>query len=235
MKLSIVIPAKNEEKYLPLLLDSIKKQSFKDYEVIVADNNSKDKTKEISKSYGCKIVKGGLPSKGRNAGAKIAKGEIILFLDADVVLPNNFLANTLKEFEKEEAGVAICAFKPIGDKRKIDRIDIILYQIANIMMRFVNKFTFLSRGTGNCTFVRKKIHNLINGFDESLVMAEDHDYIRRARNFGKLSFLKSSNFFVSNRRVEKLGRGDLLFKYLLCELHTFILGPVKKDIFHYFD
>ena len=93
MKLSIVIPAKNEEKYLPKLLASVKKQSFKDYEIIVADNNSKDKTKEIAKSYGCKIVKGGLPGKGRNAGAKIAKGEIILFLDADVILPDSISSN----------------------------------------------------------------------------------------------------------------------------------------------
>ena len=234
MKLSIVIPAKNEEKYLPLLLDSIKKQSFKDYEVIVADNNSKDKTKEISKSYGCKIVKGGLPSKGRNAGAKIAKGEIILFLDADVVLPNNFLANTLKEFEKEEAGVAICGFKPIGDKRKIGKIDAIIYQVGSGIVRLANNFTFLSLGAGWCIFVKKEIHNLINGFDEDLVMAEDHDYIRRSRNFGKFSILKNSTVFVSNRRIEKAGTINVLLECLLCEIHIIFFGPIKKDIFHHF-
>ena len=81
--LSIIIPTKNEEKYLPNLLRSIKKQTFKDYEIIVADNNSKDKTKKIAKRYGCKIVKGGLPGKARNQGAKFAEGDILLFLDSD--------------------------------------------------------------------------------------------------------------------------------------------------------
>jgi len=69
MKVSIIIPALNEEKTLPVLLDSIKAQDFSDYEVIVADANSKDRTREIAAEYGCRVVDGGLPAVGRNAGA----------------------------------------------------------------------------------------------------------------------------------------------------------------------
>ena len=90
--LSIIIPTLNEEKYLPLLLESIKKQKdFFDYEIIVADAGSKDKTLEIAKNYGCITVGGGLPSKARNEGAKITNGNTLLFLDADVILTNDFL------------------------------------------------------------------------------------------------------------------------------------------------
>ena len=91
--LSIIIPALNEEKYLPLLLKEIKKQNFADdLEIIVADAGSEDKTVEIAKNYGCKIVQGGLPARGRNEGAKIAQGDIFLFMDADnIYLPKNFL------------------------------------------------------------------------------------------------------------------------------------------------
>ena len=98
--LSIIIPALNEEKYLPILLSQIKKQNFSGgkYEIIVADAGSKDKTVEIAKSYGCKVVPGGLPPKARNEGAKKARGELFLFLDADVVLPENSLEKFLKEF-----------------------------------------------------------------------------------------------------------------------------------------
>lgn len=88
--LSIVIPAKNEEIYLPKLLKSIKKQNFCDYEIIVADADSIDRTKEIAQKYRAKVVKGGMPGRGRNAGAKVAKGEVLLFLDADVLLPQIF-------------------------------------------------------------------------------------------------------------------------------------------------
>ena len=92
--LSIIIPTLNEEKYLPKLLESIKKQSFKDYEIIVADANSKDKTRKIARDYGCKITSGGiLPAVARNNGAKKAAGEILLFIDADCIIENNFLQN----------------------------------------------------------------------------------------------------------------------------------------------
>lgn len=70
--LSIIVPALNEEKYLPILLSQIKKQNFNsDSEIIVADAGSKDKTVEIARNYGCKIIPGGLPARGRNEGAKI--------------------------------------------------------------------------------------------------------------------------------------------------------------------
>lgn len=79
MIFSIVIPTYNEEEYLPKLLESIKMQSYDDYEIIVADANSNDRTREIAEEYGCIVVEGGLPAVGRNNGAKVAKGEIILF------------------------------------------------------------------------------------------------------------------------------------------------------------
>ena len=100
--LSIIIPTLNEEKYLPLLLKEIKKQNSADYEIIVADAGSEDKTIEIAKNYGCKIIPGGLPARGRNEGAKIAQGDIFLFMDADnIFLPPEFLKNLLEEFKKE--------------------------------------------------------------------------------------------------------------------------------------
>ena len=91
--LSIIIPTLNEEKYLPLLLKSIKEQNVKDYEIIISDAQSTDKTLDIAKKNNCKIVLGGLPGKARNEGAKVAKGNLLLFLDADVLLGPNFLKN----------------------------------------------------------------------------------------------------------------------------------------------
>lgn len=71
--LSIIIPTLNEEKYLLILLSEIRKQNFIDYEIIVADAVSEDRTIEIARSFNCNIIKGGLPAKGRNEGTKLPK------------------------------------------------------------------------------------------------------------------------------------------------------------------
>ena len=132
--LSIIIPTLNEEKYLPFLLESIKKhpeaerssrrgspvqssafvsgQIFNDFEIIIADAGSKDKTIEIAKKFGCQIVKGGLPAKGRNEGAQIAKGDLYLFLDGDTILPEIFFEKALYEFKKRNLDVASFCLEP---------------------------------------------------------------------------------------------------------------------------
>ncbi len=97
--LSIIIPTRNEEYYLPLLLESIKKQASW-VEIIVADNNSTDKTVEIAKKYNAKIVSGGSAIVGRNNGANISSTEYLLFLDADCILPQGFLKENFAEFKQ---------------------------------------------------------------------------------------------------------------------------------------
>ena len=116
MIFSIIIPTYNEEEYLPVLLDSIEEQDFSDYEIIVADANSEDKTREIAEEYGCIIVDGGLPAVGRNNGAKVAKGELLLFLDSDLQLTEDYLGNVLYEFRMERLGIAITQMLPMSNR-----------------------------------------------------------------------------------------------------------------------
>ena len=113
---SIIIPTYNEEEYLPVLLESIKEQDFDDYEVIVADANSTDRTREIAEEYGCIVVDGGLPGVGRNNGAKVAKGEYLLFLDSDLQLTEDYLRDVLYEFQIENVGIGITQMKPLSNK-----------------------------------------------------------------------------------------------------------------------
>src|SRR6266576_689991 len=110
LPLSIIIPTKNEEACLSRLLQSIKSQTFQPAEIIVADADSTDRTREIAKLYECRVVTGGNhPGIGRNKGALVAKSQLLLFLDADVVLPDNdFLKRSVNEFEERVLGVACC-------------------------------------------------------------------------------------------------------------------------------
>src|ERR1700744_4037192 len=98
-EISIIIPAYNEEKYLPKLLYSISQQDFEGkMEVIVVDGNSEDKTIDVAKSFRKKISnlsilalrKRGI-SYQRNRGAEKAKYKYLLFLDSDMILPQHFL------------------------------------------------------------------------------------------------------------------------------------------------
>ena len=118
--LSIIIPTLDEEKHLPLLLESIKKQDFSDYEIIAADAGSEDKTLEIAKDYGCKIVAGGLPARGRNQGAKAARGDLLLFLDADVILPEKTFGKILEEFNRRKLDIATFCLLP-SKKNKMSK------------------------------------------------------------------------------------------------------------------
>ena len=102
MKFSFIIPVLNEEKYIAKCIYSIKKQFGEDFEIIVVDNGSKDKTVEIVNKMGVSLVyerKKGI-SNARNTGAKKAKGELLCFMDADGILSNNWLVEVRKTINK---------------------------------------------------------------------------------------------------------------------------------------
>ena len=224
MQLSIIIPTKNEEKNLPELLDSIKKQTFTDYEIIVADADSEDKTVEIAKRYGAKVVKGGMPGVGRNNGAKVARGDILLFLDADVELRNkDFLQKNLEEMKKRGVIVATVFVRPISKKP----IDHILHDAYNLFALAVEKVR--PHAPGFCIFIKKHAHQEINGFDKDVVMAEDHDYVYRAYKAGyRFRILHSKPIYVSVRRLQKDGRLNIALKYMMNEMQMVLKGPIKE-------
>src|SRR3989304_5649057 len=101
--LTIIVPTKNEEACLPILLESIKWQSIQPEEIIIADAFSEDSTRSVAESFGAKVIGGGLPGSGRNKGAQVAKTKYLLFLDADVVLNDtDFLSESLNEIIESE-------------------------------------------------------------------------------------------------------------------------------------
>jgi glycosyltransferase involved in cell wall biosynthesis len=227
MQISIVIPTLNEEKYLPKLLQSIKSQKFKDYEIIVADANSKDKTAEIAKKYGAKVVKGGMPAVGRNNGARIAKGYFIFFFDADVKLPKDFLRKAYEELIKRHLELATCECVPLSNLM----IDKVAHKLANIYIK-LNQYSS-PHAAGFCILVKRGLFEKVNGFNEHLKIAEDHDFVKRASRFARLRVLKSVKIRVSIRRLKKEGRFVLIGKYLKVESQMMMRKNLKKDIIAY--
>ena len=214
---SIIIPTYNEEEYLPVLLESIKEQDFDDYEVIVADANSTDRTREIAEEYGCIVVDGGLPGVGRNNGAKVAKGEYLLFLDSDLQLTEDYLRDVLYEFQIENVGIAITQMKPLSNKVQ----DKIFHDFANYFMISVEKIK--PHGAGCYGIIAKReLHEKCGGFDESLTFGEDTDYIERLAKEERFKVLRNAKIGVSTRRLEEEGITTLIQQYGKSTVNDFL-------------
>ncbi|WP_298501763.1 MJ1255/VC2487 family glycosyltransferase [uncultured Methanobrevibacter sp.] len=217
MIFSIIIPTYNEEEYLPILLESIKSQNFDDYEIIVADANSKDRTREIAEEYGCVVVDGGLPAVGRNNGASVAKGEYLLFLDSDLKLTDEYLRNVLYEFRMERLGIAITQMEPMSNKVE----DKLFHDFANYFMISVEKIK--PHGAGCYGIIAKReLHEKCGGFDETLTFGEDTDYIERLAKEERFRVLRNAKIGVSTRRLEEEGIETLIQQYGKSTVNDFL-------------
>ncbi|NTW14536.1 MAG: glycosyltransferase [Candidatus Moranbacteria bacterium] len=227
MLLSIIIPTFNEEKTLPRLLESLSRQTFRDFEIIVADNHSTDATRTIAGKAGVRVVDGGSPAQGRNNGAKAAAGEWLLFLDADTCLPSDFLEKATGELTGSDLSVASCLLDPLSD-RKIDKI---MHGAVNFYFRETEDF--FPHATGSCIFAKREAHRSVGGYDERVRFAEDQDYVMRLSRSEEFGFLRSVRIPVSVRRLDKDGRLRVSVKYIAAEAHLIFIGPIYTDIFRY--
>ena len=223
--LSIIIPAKNEGKYLGLLLEDISKQKTKQkIEVIIALAPSTDSTIKVAKKYKAQIILGGLPGYGRNRGAEVAKGDILLFLDADVKLPINFVAKGLAEFKRRHLDIASAHMTSDTD----EPFDEFVYKLDNLTQD-LSKYFGLAYTPGACIFIRKKYFEKLNGFDESLTFAEDTDLGQRVLDAGgKLGTLRSTYFVASARRFHYDGKQKTLRRIIKSGLDAMNKKKVTK-------
>jgi glycosyltransferase involved in cell wall biosynthesis len=227
MKVSIVIPTLNEEQLLPLLLASIERQSCRDYEIIVADAGSTDRTRDVAGSFGATIVDGGLPGPGRNAGAERAQGEYLFFLDADVQLPDDFLENAVYELDDRYLDLATCEIRPLST-----------HVLDQVVHRFINATVRASlridpKAMGFCIFVLRRLWQRIGGFDETVRVGEDAEFVKRAAKLSQLHWLSSVHIDVSVRRFEKEGRLAHIKKGIRLNLHRALKGEVRSDAIEY--
>jgi glycosyltransferase involved in cell wall biosynthesis len=224
--LSIVIPTLNEEKYLPNLLGSLEHQSFSDFEILVADANSQDGTRHIAAEHGCCLVDGGRIAQGRNAGARHAQGEYVLFLDADVTLTPSFLEELLCKINEKKLDVASGFITP-DSKKILDRIMVATSNVWHFAIQYI-----YPHASGFYIIASKSLHDKIGGFDEELFLTEDHDYVIRGARVGKFRYLWKPRVTFSVRRFDKEGRWRLIGKYFVLEIHM-LFRKVKEEVVGY--
>jgi glycosyltransferase involved in cell wall biosynthesis len=225
--LTVIIPTLNEIAYLPGLLDALDIQTRHPEELIVADAGSTDGTAELARKRGARVIHGGMPSIGRNAGARATNGDIFLFLDADVLPPPDFIARVLEEFERKEYDVATCFLAAINE----NPLDRILSAGTNLYFWVIQSIS--PHAPGFCILSKRIAHEKMGGFDESLMLSEDIDYARRAKRHGKFGILTGVRIPVSMRRVGKEGVVGLGLKYAWCEMYALVGKPVRVPPFGY--
>lgn len=213
VKISVIIPTLNEESYLPDCIKSILNQSLHRnmYEIIVTDSHSSDKTPEIAKKYTDYLLD--VPRKGagaaRNAGAEIANGEILLFLDADTMISRNFMNEVLKSLNEEQFVGGTCDIYP-SDGTPFGNA---FFKIINVIYRLVYFFGRPHAQT-KCCFYRTNVFRVLGGFTEDLIVTEDQEMAWRASKMGKMIYLKTTAAHSSMRREKTLGYPKTILSWI---------------------
>jgi glycosyltransferase involved in cell wall biosynthesis len=228
-ELTIVIPAKNEERYIGKLLESIRVQDYphiRSTAIYVADANSTDRTREIAQQFSevlqIHIIPGGLPSVGRNAGAHLARSRYVLFVDADIELPEPTLIRRSLEVARNQG--LYCATTNIRCPQG-SLLDRFLYGGSNLVQylaRYIKPFA-----TGMYMLWDRDFFNEIGGFDERIAYAEDYFLTKQVP--GKRFGVIPGSVVTSNRRFRKMGHWKAARLFVSTALHTWDTAYFYRD------
>lgn len=211
--ISIVVPALNEEEFIEDCLQSLKNQDYsKEYEIIVMDNGSEDRTPEIAEEYCDKLfIESDLSLyELRNKGIREADGEIIVQTDADCIAPRNWLKESEKGLEN-----SILVTGPIlpSEDSEFYRIFLLLY---NTLLRLsMNVFHFSHASAGNCAFYKEAALD-VGGFRDSF--PSDGKFGVDMRMLGELYFNPDMLIFTSIRRFRNTSFSKTVWELLSSHL-----------------
>jgi glycosyltransferase involved in cell wall biosynthesis len=215
--LSVIIPTLNEERHVGSLLSDVAAQTREPDEVIVVDAGSEDGTVSVARRFPfARLLEGEPPvACGRNLGGRSATGEVLIFLDADVRLPEGFFEGFLREFERRRLDVACPLYVPYRSTPVVEGFHALLNALFKVSQGV------LPSGAGHCIVVRRDVFRGSCGFDPSLKF-DDIELIRRlsrGRRFG----IVEERVFVSDRRYRENGTLRMMLTYSLMGLF-FALG-----------
>lgn len=201
--ISVVIPAYNEEKYLPRCLESLKNQTYQNFEIIVVDNNSTDKTAAIAGKFGARVIRetvqGTTPARER--GFREAKAEIIARTDADTIVTPNWLEVIHESFRKYPKVVAMTG-PWLSSNPKIPNklITAYSYFYSVTLGKLMSNHIYLAGP--NMALWKSVWEKLKVTFDDTKVH-EDIDLSCHLAEVGKIMFNKRMKIYFSLRRLEE--------------------------------
>jgi glycosyltransferase involved in cell wall biosynthesis len=209
--LSVIYPTFQEERVLARTLEQFTpelKQQF-GIEVIVSDGGSTDATLTIARQYAEKVVEADVTipqtiALGRNDGAKVAQGDILIYFDADVLIEDlTLFFRTISNVMQNPDIVALtCNVRVYDSEERFS--DLIFHQFYNYYFYFLNVIG-IGMGRGECQVIRKTMFEEIGGYSEYMAAGEDFDIFTRLKKRGRIWFAHSLTVRESPRRFRKYG------------------------------
>lgn len=229
--ISVVIPAYNEKGYIGLCLDSLAWQKTNySFEVLVINNNSRDNTAEIARSFkdrlNIRVINEPIQGRGmaRYRGFEEATGDIIFSTDADTILPQDWIERFMKYFQDQKV-VAVTSLCNIDATSRFDKA------VFRLIQRTANEGHRIALGhywlSGFSYAIRRDIYIKSGKIDKSLDALDDIELGRRVRKFGKIKFVRDLPVLSSNRRFKK-NVASGLFEYVKPFIQVTVL---KKNSF----
>ncbi len=202
-EVSVIVPALNEEKYIRYAFEGLSKQTFRNFEVIVVDGGSTDRTRDISRKHARVIVdrKEGI-GRARNAGAAAARGRILVFIDADTKPSPQLLSVYSKAFADRNTVSATGPILPLEHTTEAVETG---YRIVSVL--FVKLTLALHRPSviGSNFAVTREAFRKAGGFNPKLITYEDWDLSHRLHRLGRILYIDDAVVYTSVRRVAEWG------------------------------
>lgn len=233
---SVIIPALNEAKTLPLLLGDLSRQTFKNFNTVIVDGRSTDgslhKAEQFNTKLDLQLISSPIRNAGfqRNLGVKKASGRFIIFIDADSRIPKYFIQEIDLAVAKLGRKFNIATTWIKADTKS--ELDNFLAKIYNQLLLLNKDISPAAQATG--MIIRRSLFNSVKGFNPQLTFAEDRDLVKRICQKGhKLLVLKSPMLTFSFRRFRRKGYGNTVIKLFYLNIYTTLKGeppsPQKAD------
>jgi glycosyltransferase involved in cell wall biosynthesis len=210
--ISVIIPAHNEEHYLGRTLEALHRQTYRWFEVLVIANGCADRTAEVARGHCHRLIVLSQKSLGvaRNLGARMARGRVLVFLDADTLLDPGALERVAAEFHPGYAAGTVRGVPDVGSFK---------YRLLYGLKNFVHR-TSVHHGSSGVILCWKKHFMQTGGFDEGLEVRENSELIRRLLRFGKYKYLQGISATTSMRRYDQRGCRRMVWLWLKLWFHS---------------
>jgi len=204
-----------------------------DVEVIVSDGGSSDRTLEIAQRLAHKVVENRDHTKqtisiGRNAGARHAAGDVLVFLNADTLIKDvdRFFATLKEEIQASQVVALTCSVLVFPHEERTS--DVLFHRFYNWFFYMMNRVG-MAMGRGECHIIKRPVFEEVKGYATGIAAGEDYDLFRRLEKVGNVKFLKDLVVYESPRRYRKFGYAYVTASWFLNFLSVFFLHRSISD------